>query len=85
MAAAVSIEGAERIPEKPTLILPNRMTLAAMDALQKALGGADKVAWLVDSSLPPNAEIMTYLRTRRRHPVFFCSIRAFCRACPNQH
>ena len=76
MAAAVSIEGAERIPEKPTLILPNRMTLAAMDALQKALGGADKVAWLVDSSLPPNAEIMTYLRATHADGIQFSSVRS---------
>lgn len=74
MDTAVTIEGAEHIPERPALILPNRMTLSAMATLEKALGGAGKVAWLVDTTQPPEEKIIAHLRNTHADGIQFSSV-----------
>ncbi len=49
------------------LILPNRVNLPAMQELEKALGGKERVAWLVESTLMPGEAIMQHLRENRSH------------------
>ena len=44
------------------LILPNRVNLPAMLELEKALGGRDKVAWMVEVSLSPGGAIIQHLQ-----------------------
>lgn len=56
-----TIEGAGNIPESRILVLPNRVDLEVVRALEKALGGSRNVAWMVEVSLMPSPEIMSYL------------------------
>lgn len=58
-------EGQGNVPEQAVAVLPNRLDLPAMQELERALGGASRVAWLVEDSLRPAAEVMDYLRTTR--------------------
>ncbi len=58
-------EGQGNVPEQAVPVLPNRLDLPAMQELERALGGASRVAWLVEDSLRPAAEVMDYLRTSR--------------------
>ncbi len=69
----IQTEGQGNVPEQPVLVLPNRLNAAAMQTLETALGGASRVAWLVEDSLRPSAEIMNYL-ARTRAAGILCSI-----------
>lgn len=53
------------VPTSPTLVFPNRVDTAVLQALEQALGGRDRVAWMVDNSLRPSQEIMQYLTDTR--------------------
>ncbi len=57
------IEGQGNVPSQPAVIYPNRVGLAAVLELEKALGG--RVAWLVERSCLPAADIMAHLREVR--------------------
>lgn len=69
----IQTEGQGNVPEQPVLVLPNRLNAAAMQALETALGGPSRVAWLVENSLLPTAEIMNHL-SRTRAAGILCSI-----------
>ena len=71
MAVDVSFEGAENIPESPRLILVNRLHLPTLRALESALGGEEKVAWLIEDSLRPTPEITDYVSRRRGGGILF--------------
>lgn len=60
MADRVTI-GKERVPKRPVLLLPNRLDLKALQALNEDLGGKGSVAWIVDRSLMPDREMLQYL------------------------
>ncbi len=61
--SAVTIEGLGNVPATPSLIYPNRVDLQVVLELEKALGG--RVAWLVERSNLPSADIMAHLRETR--------------------
>lgn len=69
----IQTEGQGNVPEQPVLVLPNRLNAAAMQALETALGGPARVAWLVEDSLRPSVEIMGHL-SRTRAAGILCSI-----------
>lgn len=66
-------EGQGNVPQQPVLVLPNRLNLNTLQELEKALGGADRVAWLVEDSLRPAAEVMNYLSQARAAGIL-CSV-----------
>lgn len=61
MSDAATIEGKEHIPAEPMLVIPNRMNAAALEALEAALGGRTKVAWMIEYELRPEAGVMQRL------------------------
>lgn len=71
MSVDVSIEGAENIPDSPHLVLVNRLHLPTLRALESALGGEEKVAWLIEDSLRPTHEITDYVSHRRGGGILF--------------
>ena len=64
-------EGTGNIPEQPVLVLPNRVNLTIMQELEKALGGAGRVSWLVQNELLPEPGIMEYLQKNRASGAIF--------------
>ncbi len=76
--SAISTEGESNIPGSPVLVLPNRVDMPSLQALEKALGGASRVAWLVEISLKPDREIMQYL-SRTRAAGILCAIERMSR------
>lgn len=64
-------EGTGNIPDQPMLILPNRVSLDIMQELEKALGGSSRVAWLVENSLRPAADIMQHLQQTKAAGTVF--------------
>ena len=64
-------EGTGNIPEQSVLVLPNRVNLTIMQELEKALGGAGRVSWLVQHELPPEPAIMEHLQKTRASGVMF--------------
>ena len=61
----IRTEGQGNVPEHPMLVLPNRVDLAVLTELEKALGGSGRVAWMVEESLMPAGDIMQHLRQTR--------------------
>lgn len=70
---AIEIEGTGNIPGAPAFILPNRVDKEVVCALEKALGGRERVAWMVENSLRPSADVMEYL-AKTRAAGFMCAI-----------
>lgn len=66
-------EGLGNVPQQPVMVFPNRLDLNTLQELEKALGGAGRVAWLVEDSLRPTAEVMNYLAKTRAAGIL-CSI-----------
>lgn len=62
-------EGRDNIPVKPVLVLPNRLDLRALQALEEELGGTARITWLVEHSLQPAEDVMSYLRGRGAYGV----------------
>lgn len=60
-----TIEGLGNVPSSPTLVVPNRVDLSALRAIETALGGRDRVAWMVENNLRPDPEVMMYLSQSR--------------------
>ncbi len=58
-----TIEGQGNLPARPTLAYPNRVDLRVVQAIEQAMGG--RIAWLVERSCMPGADIMEYLRSQR--------------------
>lgn len=69
----IRIDGADGIPAQPVLVVPNRVDLATMVELEKALGGPGRVAWMVESTLMPGEAVMNRLR-ETRSPGFVCAV-----------
>ncbi len=67
----IRIEGADSVPAQPMLVLPNRVDLATMQELEKALGGHGRVAWMVEKTLMPGKAIMDHLY-ETQPPGFSC-------------
>ncbi len=68
---STTTEGSRNVPASPTLVIPNRMNLAALHALEEALGGSNRVAWMVENTLRPDAEIMLYLSQSRASGILY--------------
>jgi len=68
-----TIEGSGNIPASPTLVVPNRIDLTALRALEEALGGRDRVVWMVENTLRPDPEVVMYL-SQSRATGFLCAI-----------
>ncbi len=68
-------EGIGNIPEQSVLVLPNRVTPAIMQELEKILGGAGRVSWLVQHELRPESAIMEYLQNKRASGMVFSTRR----------
>ncbi len=64
-------EGTGNIPNQSVLVLPNRITPAIMPELEKVLGGAGRVSWLVQHELHPDPTIMEYLQKTRASGLIF--------------
>ncbi len=58
MAVRVTIEGAERIPREPVLIIPNRVDEQVVRVLKERLGGEEKIEWLVQEELRQKAGML---------------------------
>ena len=69
----IIIEGADSVPAQPMLVLPNRVDLATMLELEKALGGTGRIAWMVENTQMPGEVIMNRLR-ETRSPGFVCAV-----------
>lgn len=67
------IEGQGNVPEQAMLVMPNRVDMAALPELEKPLGGAARVAWLVDNTCLPAADIMQHLAQTRAAGIL-CSL-----------
>ena len=61
------------MPAQPMLVVPNRVDLTTMLELEKALGGKNRVAWMVEASVAPGEAIMNHLR-QTQPAGFSCSI-----------
>lgn len=68
-------EGIGNIPEQSVLVLPNRINTAIMQELEKTLGGAGRVSWLVQNELPPEPAIMEHLQKTRASGLMFSTRR----------
>lgn len=66
-------EGQGNVPQQPVLVIPNRLDFNTMQELERILGGASRVAWLVESSLRPTAEVMNHLAKTRAAGIL-CSL-----------
>ena len=67
--AKVRITGLENVQTVPSLYLPNRVDAAILSELENKLGGSDRVAYMVEEVLMPEAEVMRFLK--KRHVVIF--------------
>lgn len=68
----IRTEGKGNVPEQVLPVMPNRLDRAALTELEKALGGASRVAWLVDETLRPEPAIMQYLAESRAAGILCC-------------
>lgn len=68
-------DGVGNIPEQSVLVLPNRVNASIMQELEKALGGAGRVAWIVQNELPPEPAIMEHLQKTRASGLMFSTRR----------
>ncbi len=62
----IRTEGKEHVPARPAFLVPNRIpNLEVLQELESMLGGAQRVAWLVEETCMPTGEVMEYLRQSR--------------------
>ena len=71
MNVSATIEGAGHVPGKPVFVIPNRVDMAVLTALEEMLGGAEKIVWLVEGNLRPAAEIAAYMEKKRAGGILF--------------
>lgn len=71
MSAPIAIEGLSHIPARPTFVIPNRVDIGALRSLEEALGGLGKITWLVEQTLRPGAEIMSYMQKQNARGILF--------------
>lgn len=60
----IAVEGLEYVSAQPVWVVPNRVDLEVLAAIETALGGRDKIAWVIDRAMPPSREVGSYLRER---------------------
>lgn len=63
--ARVYFNGKENLSSTPSLYLPNRVNAAVLKELEKALGGAGHVAYMVEEVLAPEAGVARFLKGRK--------------------
>ena len=61
----VRVYGNENLPHRPSLFLPNRIDEAALGVLERELGGAEKVVYLVEEELRPGAKVLAKIGKKR--------------------
>ena len=69
MSTGTTIEGPGHAPGKPVFVIPNRVDMAVLRALEELLG--TELTWLVEGSLRPGAEISAYMEKKRAHGALF--------------
>lgn len=67
--AKVRITGLENLQTAPSLYLPNRVDAVVLPELERLLGGADNVAYMVEEVLAPEPEVARFLK--KKHVVSF--------------
>lgn len=67
--AKVRITGLENLQTAPSLYLPNRVDAVVLPELERLLGGADNVAYMVEEVLAPEPEVSRFLK--KKHVVSF--------------
>ena len=75
MPPPVTINGAAQLPEKPVLVIPNRVDGAVLRVLVESLGGMEKIAWLVEDTLRPSPELMTQVSREGSQGILFSAAR----------
>ena len=69
--ASIRIEGREHLPAQPAFFVLNRMPcIELLRELERQLGGAERVAWLVVDACMPGSEIMEALRAGHAKGIF---------------
>ncbi len=63
--AKVYINGKQNLTSQPSFYLPNRVDLPVLTEMEKLLGGADEVAWMVEEKLLPPPDVQKFLSRRR--------------------
>ncbi len=63
--ARVYFNGKENLTSAPSLYLPNRVNAAVLQELERALDGADSVAYMVEDVLVPEPDVMRFLKRRK--------------------
>lgn len=63
--AKVCITGLENRQTAPSLYLPNRVDVAVLTELEKQLGGAETVVYMVEEVLAPEPAVAKFLKKRR--------------------
>ena len=63
--AGVYFNGKENLTSAPSLYLPNRVNAAVLRELERALDGADSVAYMVEEVLAPEPEVAKFLKRRK--------------------
>lgn len=63
--ANVHINGRQYLTSQPSFYLPNRVDFPVLEEMEKALGGADEVAWMVEEKLLPPPDVEKFLSRRR--------------------
>ncbi len=84
MPPSVTINGAAHLPEEPVLVIPNRVDNAVLRALEEALGGMKKIAWMVEDTLRPDTEIMERLNRVGAQGILFSAMRGKSEALSEQ-
>jgi len=65
------IYGEENLPKKPTLFIPNRIDFAALEEIDKKLGGSKHVAYLVEKVLLRDEAILNKIKATASSNIFF--------------
>lgn len=61
----IAVEGLEHIHLQSAWIVPNRVDVEVLTAIEAALGGMDKIVWVTDHRMLPDSEMAGYLRKGR--------------------
>lgn len=78
MSVSVTIEGVGYTPAEPVLVIPNRVDMAVLQALEETLGRDRKIAWIVERSTRPAGDIMAHMIKNQSPGILF-------RVDPNDH
>ena len=84
MHPSVTISGAAQLPEEPVLVIPNRVDNTVLRVLEESLGGMGKIAWLVEDTLRPSAELMAQVSRKGSQGIMFSLARGSHEALEEQ-